>query len=179
MSYPWSKTVAGFPLPGVVVFKVYLFIRSFFGFQLPGDAFFMQNTRYLKPPSEKQIKKSDMLQKKELCFSWSEEGGHRASFFPLASGNTVWRSLTYSWDSKGLTWYSRMHYPGPNMHLLLGFQLSPKGICFSSLVSTQLELSPHFFFFNQNFLFFLKPPFKKYLFSFGCAGSPLLCVGFL
>ena len=89
MSYPWSKTVAGFPLPGVVVFKVYLFIRSFFGFQLPGDAFFMQNTRYLKPPSEKQIKKSDMLQKKELCFSWSEEGGHRASFFPLASGNSV------------------------------------------------------------------------------------------
>ena len=38
-------------------FKVYLFMCSFFGFQLPGDAFFMQNTRLLKPPSEKQIKR--------------------------------------------------------------------------------------------------------------------------
>ena len=161
MSYPWSKTVAGFPLPGVVVFKVCLFIRSFFGFQLPGDAFFMQNTRYLKPPSEKQIKKSDMLQKKELCFSWSEEGGHRASFFPWPQGTQCGDHWLNSWDSKGLTWYSRMHYPGPNMHLLLGFQLSPKGICFSSLVSTQLELSPHFFFLTKTFSFFLSHPLKN------------------
>jgi hypothetical protein len=86
MSYPWSKTVAGFPLPGVVVFKVYLFIRSFFGFQLPGDAFFMQNTRYLKPPSEKQIKKVTCSKKRSCALVEARREDTEPPFFPWPQG---------------------------------------------------------------------------------------------